>query len=119
MWWMRVCIGQYVLVRPLSTLAAVVGELTGYYCLASWSPKFVHVWASAAITVSVTVAMYCVIRQSLLSLSHGTSSLPLLAELYVTLKQPLTPYQPLLKAACIKLVVFLMFWVRPFLESFS
>lgn len=29
MWWMRVCIGQYVLVRPLSTLASVIGEATG------------------------------------------------------------------------------------------
>jgi hypothetical protein len=54
---MRVCIGQYVLVRPLSTLASVIGEATGYYCLASWSPKFVHIWSSAAISISVTVAM--------------------------------------------------------------
>ncbi|BGP24909.1 DUF300 domain protein [Rhodotorula toruloides] len=39
LWWMRVRIGQYVLVRPLSTLASVIGEATGYYCLSSWSPN--------------------------------------------------------------------------------
>lgn len=62
LWWMRVCVGQYVVVRPLSTLASVVGELTGHYCLASYSPKFVHVWSSAAVSISVTVAMYAVIQ---------------------------------------------------------
>ncbi|GAA5895324.1 hypothetical protein JCM8208_005978 [Rhodotorula glutinis] len=92
LWWMRVCIGQYVVVRPLSTLASVIGEATGYYCLASWSPKFVHVWASAAITVSVTVAMYCVLQ------------------LYMPLREPLKPYQPVLKFLCVKLVVFFTFW---------
>ncbi|BGP32346.1 hypothetical protein JCM10296v2_004127 [Rhodotorula toruloides] len=79
LWWMRVCIGQYVLVRPLSTLASVIGEVTGYYCLASWSPKFVHIWSSAAICVSVTVAMYCVLQ------------------LYMPLKDQLKPYSPVLK----------------------
>ncbi|KPV74907.1 uncharacterized protein RHOBADRAFT_36871 [Rhodotorula graminis WP1] len=92
LWWMRVCIGQYVLVRPLSTLASVVGEATGYYCLASWSPRFVHVWASAAITISVTIAMYCVLQ------------------LYMPLREPLKPYQPVLKFLCVKLVVFFTFW---------
>ncbi|GAA5833574.1 hypothetical protein JCM9279_001565 [Rhodotorula babjevae] len=92
LWLMRVLVGQYVLVRPLSTLASVIGEATGYYCLASWSPKFIHVWASAAITVSVTVAMYCVLQ------------------LYMPLREPLKPYQPVLKFLCVKLVVFFTFW---------
>ncbi|GAA5996705.1 OSTA/TMEM184 family protein [Rhodotorula paludigena] len=89
---MRVCIGQYVIVRPVSTFASVLGEATGYYCLASWSPKFVHVWSAAAITISVTVAMYCVLQ------------------LYWPLRGPLKPYKPVLKFLCIKLVVFLTFW---------
>ncbi|KAK4335256.1 DUF300 domain protein [Rhodotorula toruloides] len=92
LWWMRVCIGQYVLVRPVSTLASVIGEATGYYCLASWSPKFVHIWSSAAICVSVTVAMYCVLQ------------------LYMPLKEQLKPYSPVLKFLCVKSVVFLTFW---------
>ncbi|GAA5984064.1 hypothetical protein JCM10908_006033 [Rhodotorula pacifica] len=92
LWWMRVCIGQYVLIRPLSTLAAVVGQATGYYCLASWSPRFIHVWTSVAITISVTIAMYCVLQ------------------LYMPLKEPLRPYKPVLKFLCVKSVVFFTFW---------
>ncbi|GAA5987826.1 hypothetical protein JCM11641_004943 [Rhodosporidiobolus odoratus] len=88
LWWMRVCIGQYVLVRPISTLASVVGEASGYYCLASWSPKFVHVWSSAAVSISVTVAMYAVLQ------------------LYMPLKKPLAPSRPMLK--------FLLFWQETF-----
>ncbi|GAA5925314.1 OSTA/TMEM184 family protein [Sporobolomyces koalae] len=92
LWLMRVLVGQYVVVRPLTTLAAVIGEYTGYYCLASWSPKFVHVWASAFITVSVTVAMYCILQ------------------LYVVFKDELAPFDPVLKFAAVKLVVFFTFW---------
>jgi len=64
LWIMRIGIGQYVLVRPLSTLVAVVSEYLGWYCLASWSPGFTHLYTSAAITISVTVAMYNVVRHS-------------------------------------------------------
>ncbi|BGP16474.1 hypothetical protein JCM10213_007920 [Rhodosporidiobolus nylandii] len=92
LWWMRVCIGQYVLFRPLSTLAAVIGEMTGYYCLASWSPKFVHIWSSAVICISVTIAMYAVLQ------------------LYMPLKKPLAPCQPVTKLLAVKLVIFFMFW---------
>lgn len=60
---MRIGIGQYVLIRPLSTLVAVVSEYLGWYCLASWSPRFTHLYTSAAITVSVTVAMYNVVSE--------------------------------------------------------
>ena len=61
---MRVWVGQYVIIRPLTTLAAVVSHYFDYYCLVSWSPKFVHVWSSATITISVTVAMYAVLQVS-------------------------------------------------------
>ncbi|GAA6059025.1 hypothetical protein JCM10212_001250 [Sporobolomyces blumeae] len=92
LWWMRVLVGQYVVVRPLTTLASVVSNALGWYCLASWSPKFVHVWSSAIITVSVTVAMYCVFQ------------------LYVVLKKELEPYSPVMKFLAVKLVVFFTFW---------
>jgi uncharacterized membrane protein (DUF485 family) len=78
---MRVLVGQYVIIRPLTTLVSVISEYTGYYCLASWSPKFLHVWCSAAITISVTVAMYVVLQ------------------LYVALKVELEPYSPILKVS--------------------
>lgn len=64
---MRIGIGQYVIVRPLSTLVAVVSEALGWYCLASWSPGFTHLYTSAAITISVTVAMYNVVSENIVS----------------------------------------------------
>lgn len=64
---MRCWVGQYVIIRPLTTLAAVISHYFDYYCLVSWSPKFVHVWSSGAITISVTLAMYAVLQVSLTS----------------------------------------------------
>jgi hypothetical protein len=86
LWLMRIGIGQYVIIRPLSTLVscsrltppptlkltdpspqiAVVSHYLGWYCLVSWSPKFTHLYTAIAITISVTIAMYCVV--SLLAL---------------------------------------------------
>ncbi|ORY89355.1 organic solute transporter Ostalpha-domain-containing protein [Leucosporidium creatinivorum] len=92
LWIMRIGIGQYVLVRPLSTLVAVVSEYLGWYCLASWSPKFTHIYTSAAITISVSVAMYNVLQ------------------LYMAFKKELAPFSPVLKFLAVKSVVFLTFW---------
>lgn len=39
MWWMRVVIGQFVVLWPLSTLVGVVAQVFGLYCEDSWSPK--------------------------------------------------------------------------------
>ncbi|GAA5850655.1 hypothetical protein JCM8547_001946 [Rhodosporidiobolus lusitaniae] len=92
LWHCRFWIGQYVIIRPLSTFVAVLAQATGYYCLASWSPKFLHLWTMVAITLSVTVALYAVLQFP------------------VALKEPLKPYRPMLKFLCVKLVVFFMFW---------
>lgn len=62
-WLMRICIGQYVIIRPLSTAVAIASEYLGYYCLASWGVGFTHLWTALAITISVTVAMYAVVSQ--------------------------------------------------------
>ena len=65
---------QYCWIRPFTTLAAIILEQIGYYCEASWSPKFGSVWASImqrlpwrrgliaiqvliVVSVSVTIAM--------------------------------------------------------------
>jgi len=52
-------------------------------------------------SLSVTVAMYCLIQ------------------LYVTIAEPLKPYSPLLKLFAIKAVVFLTFWQATFLAVLS
>ena len=67
-------------------------EWFNLYCLASWSPQYSHLWTSALITISVTIALYG------------------LMQFYVTMKEELKPYDPLLKFFAVKAVVFLTFW---------
>ena len=109
---MKWTIGQYWIFRPACTIVAVVTrkscqiivqkrhadnicaltEWFNLYCLASWSPQYSHLWTSALITVSVTIALYG------------------LMQFYVTMKVELKPYDPLLKFFAVKAVVFLTFW---------
>ena len=70
---------QYAVLRPATTLAAVITNATGHvrprgraqltpqYCLASWAPQFAHVYCTTVISLSVTVAMYSVLQARLLS----------------------------------------------------
>ncbi|KAL8283520.1 hypothetical protein RQP46_005623 [Phenoliferia psychrophenolica] len=92
LWYMRIGIGQYVIIRPLSTLISVISQAMGDYCLSSWSPKFLHVYMSVLVSISVSIAMYCVLQ------------------LYMSFKKELRPYQPMLKFLAVKSVVFLTFW---------
>lgn len=89
---MKWSIGQYWIFRPGCTAAAVVTQAFNLYCLASWSPQYSHVWTSVLISLSVTVAMYAVLQ------------------FYVTMKQELREYSPMLKFFAVKAVVFLTFW---------
>ncbi|KAM0747580.1 DUF300-domain-containing protein [Meredithblackwellia eburnea MCA 4105] len=97
LWLMRIGIGQYVIIRPLSTFISVLGEAMGMYCLASWSPKFFHLYTSVLISVSVSIAMYCVLQ------------------LYWPLHKELEPFKPVIKFLAVKSVVFLTFWQETFL----
>ncbi len=62
LWIMKICVLQYAIIRPLCTFVAVGTEYFGYYCLHSWMPWFTHVWCAFFISISVTVAMYCLIQ---------------------------------------------------------
>lgn len=97
LWYMRLGVMQYTIIRPVSTLVSIAGEATNQYCLNSWSPRFFHIWTTVAISISVSIAMYCVLQ------------------LWNTLKTPLAPYSPMLKFLAVKSVVFLTFWQEAFL----
>ncbi|KDN47354.1 DUF300-domain-containing protein [Tilletiaria anomala UBC 951] len=92
LWVMKICILQYAVIRPVCTLAAVGLQYFGLYCLNSFMPWFGHVWISAAISISVSVAMFCILQ------------------FYMPLKKELAPYQPVLKFLAVKSTVFLTFW---------
>lgn len=57
-----------ILTTILNVQASVVGEALGVYCLTSWSPTYVHLYTAILITVSVSIAMYCVVRRPSLPL---------------------------------------------------
>ncbi|CDO73322.1 hypothetical protein BN946_scf185008.g84 [Trametes cinnabarina] len=89
---------QYCVVRPTTTLAAVILDYIGLYCEDSWSPGWGHIYITLVVSVSVSIAMYCLIQ------------------IYMTVKVELAPQKPLLKLFAIKAVVFLTFWQATFLS---
>ncbi|MCO5613894.1 hypothetical protein L7F22_068172 [Adiantum nelumboides] len=98
LWLMKICILQYAIVRPVGTLVAVGLQYFGLYCLESWEPWFGHIYITIAISISVTVAMYCIIQ------------------FYMPIQEELKPYSPVLKFLAVKSVVFLTFWQDSFLS---
>ncbi|KAJ5495047.1 hypothetical protein N7539_000163 [Penicillium diatomitis] len=83
---------QYCLIRVLMTILAVVTQATGRYCEESLSPAFAHVWTIVVESISVSIAMYCLIQ------------------FYVQLKEDISEHSPFLKILSVKLVIFLSFW---------
>ncbi|KAG9112973.1 hypothetical protein FRC07_007838, partial [Ceratobasidium sp. 392] len=99
--YMRWGILQYCIVRPGSALAAVILNQFNLYCESSWNIRYGHVWIVVAVSISVTIAMYCLIQ------------------LYVTIREELKPYRPLLKLFSVKAVVFLTFWQSALLSGLA
>ncbi|PWN37833.1 DUF300-domain-containing protein [Meira miltonrushii] len=98
LWLMKICILQYAIIQPICTLAAVGLQYFGLYCLESWEPYFGHIYITLAISISVSVAMYCLIQ------------------FYLPIQGELKPYAPVLKFLAVKSVVFLTFWQDSFLS---
>lgn len=92
---------QYCVVRPITTLAAVILDYNGLYCESSWGPGWGHVYIVVIISLSVTVAMYCLIQ------------------LYLCIAKDVERHRPLLKLFSVKAVVFLTFWQATFLSVLS
>lgn len=73
----------------------------GLYCADSWSPGWGHIYITIIVSVSVTIAMYC------------------LFQLYIPIAKHLAPHKPLLKFFSVKAVVFLTFWQATGLSALS
>ena len=67
-------------------------DLAGVYHEAEFSPKYGHIYVTTIINISVAYAFY------------------VLAVFFYALKRKLTPYDPVPKFLCIKLVIFFAFW---------
>ncbi|KIK61210.1 hypothetical protein GYMLUDRAFT_43292 [Collybiopsis luxurians FD-317 M1] len=92
---------QYCVIRPTTTLAAVLLNYVGLYCEDSWSLGWGHSYITVIVSISVTVAMYC------------------LLQLYLPVSKILAPQKPLLKLFSVKAIVFLTFWQATFLSVLS
>ncbi|KAF9652079.1 DUF300-domain-containing protein [Thelephora ganbajun] len=98
---MKWAVLQYCVVRPATTFAAVILNYMGLYCEASLSPRWGHIYIVAIVSLSVTIAMYCLIQ------------------LYIVVSEQLKPHRPLLKLLSVKAVVFLTFWQATALSAFA
>ncbi|XP_030047529.1 transmembrane protein 184C [Microcaecilia unicolor] len=83
---------QYTVVRPVTTIIALICQLSGVYGEGNFS--FKNAWTYLVIlnNLSQLFAMYCLIL------------------FYQALKEELRPLQPVGKFLCVKMVVFVSFW---------
>ena len=91
-WILKYCVLQYVVLRPLMTILAVILQTQNLYCPESMSPSHAHLYITIVLFVSVSVALYA------------------LVVLYLVLKDDLTEYEPFSKFLAIKLIIFVSFW---------
>ncbi|KAF8305100.1 DUF300-domain-containing protein [Clavulina sp. PMI_390] len=92
---------QYCVIRPLGSIISVILEAANLYCEASWSPIWAHVWIVTIVSISVTIAMYC------------------LLQLYLVISKDIAVHRPLLQFISVKAVVFLTFWQSGILSALA
>ncbi|KAJ1563668.1 hypothetical protein HK405_001209, partial [Cladochytrium tenue] len=88
----RALVLQYALVKPATTIMAVITQAVSRYCSESMSPAYGHFWYMVFNFVSVGAAMYGLIV------------------IYVTIKDDIAEHKPLPKFLSIKLVILLTMW---------
>ncbi|XP_030631717.1 transmembrane protein 184C-like [Chanos chanos] len=88
---------QYTVVRPVTTVIALICQLCGVYDEANFS--FRNAWSYLVIVnnASQLFAMYCLVL------------------FYRTLREELSPLRPVGKFLCVKMVVFASFWQAVFI----
>ncbi|XP_018591581.2 transmembrane protein 184C [Scleropages formosus] len=83
---------QYTVVRPVTTVIALICELCGVYDEGNFSSKNAWTYLVVFNNLSQLFAMYCLVL------------------FYRALREELSPIQPVGKFLCVKLVVFVSFW---------
>ncbi|XP_073460836.1 transmembrane protein 184C [Aquarana catesbeiana] len=83
---------QYTVVRPVTTIIALICQLSGIYGEGDFSLKNAWTYLVIINNASQVFAMYCLVL------------------FYIVLKEELNPIQPVGKFLCVKLVVFVSFW---------
>eukprot|EP00164_Ancoracysta_twista_P003437 GFYU01004583.1.p1 GENE.GFYU01004583.1~~GFYU01004583.1.p1 ORF type:complete len:423 (-),score=116.55 GFYU01004583.1:130-1398(-) len=88
----RIGVSQYVLIRPVFTIIALILETVGCYHEGSLSPSYGFLYVAGVNNFSQIWAMYCLLM------------------FYRAVKEELAPIKPVGKFLCVKSVVFFSFW---------
>uniref|UniRef100_A0A672KTN5 Transmembrane protein 184C-like n=1 Tax=Sinocyclocheilus grahami TaxID=75366 RepID=A0A672KTN5_SINGR len=83
---------QYTVVRPVTTVIALICQLCGVYDEGNFSSKNAWTYLVIVNNLSQLFAMYCLVL------------------FYKALREELSPIKPVGKFLCVKLVVFVSFW---------
>ncbi|KAG0323466.1 hypothetical protein BGZ99_002767 [Dissophora globulifera] len=92
LYYMKYGILQYVAIKPLCTLAAVVLQYYGLYCETAYSFYFGMIYITIVDFISVSVALYCLVL------------------FYQTINVEIQEHSPFMKFICVKMVVFFCYW---------
>eukprot|EP00824_Muranothrix_gubernata_P023542 TRINITY_DN6346_c0_g1_i1.p1 TRINITY_DN6346_c0_g1~~TRINITY_DN6346_c0_g1_i1.p1 ORF type:complete len:390 (+),score=51.37 TRINITY_DN6346_c0_g1_i1:104-1171(+) len=88
----KVGILQYVWIRPLMTIAAVVMQLMHMYCSGNLNPRWGYFHTSLINLLSASIAVYFLLL------------------FYILAREELAPFNPVIKFVSIKFVIFFSFW---------
>ena len=83
---------QYVIIRPLTSVIAIVTEALGVYQEGNWSFSYSFVYCAIINNISFTISLYA------------------LFAFYIGVKDVLRPWSPILKFASVKIAIFFTFW---------
>nr|CAG4643942.1 EOG090X05RX [Lepidurus arcticus] len=83
---------QFCAVKPIMAFITIILQSQGLYSDGDWSPNSGYLYTTLIYNVSITLALYALFL------------------FYFATKDLLTPFDPLLKFAIIKSVIFLSFW---------
>ena len=83
---------QYCVIRPVTTVIAIMLDRMGLYHESNFNPKYGFLWIVLLVNFSIAFAFM------------------ILATFYSTLKKKLAPFHPIGKFLCIKFVIFFAFW---------
>jgi len=95
------CILQYVVIKPLMSILAVVLNSMGVYEEGNFRPWFGYVYVTAITFASVTISMYCLVL------------------FYFLMEEDLKPHKPIAKFLCVKAILFFSFWQGVIIAVFS
>jgi len=90
--WTQRCILQFVVIKPLLAIIAIILEPIGYYGDGDFAPNRAYLYITIIDNISITIAMYFLVL------------------FYHVTTEDLKRFRPLLKFLCIKAVIFFAFW---------